>query len=241
MFAQSYNERLFRPGLVGRYHIQRFIWLRDKISALGFESISVLEVGCYDARSIDYIPVPIRRYVGLDAGWESGIIGGKVCGLEAARQRFAQNKNYSFYQSANPKDLANIEEKFDVIVCMDTLECIKDSLIEPYVSAIASRLAGFLLITTGNEKGLPLLCKTLGSRLLGVNRNFSYTASEFVNALLGRMNRVPDSRRKGFDYSRLAEVLKRYFCYVRVEGINIIKVPVQLSLGVGMIASDKPV
>ena len=54
------------------HHARRFEWLKSKIACLGKSDISVLELGCNDARSIEYIPVPIKRYLGLDAGAADG-------------------------------------------------------------------------------------------------------------------------------------------------------------------------
>ena len=54
------------------HHAHRFQWLQRKTQAIRKPAISVLEIGCNDARSIHYIPIPIERYVGFDAGWKSG-------------------------------------------------------------------------------------------------------------------------------------------------------------------------
>ena len=230
-----YSQRLFGTGLYGRHHIQRFAWLSRKIASLaqGNSSISILEVGCHDAKTLDFVPVKVHRYLGFDAGWEGG--------LETARRRFGNIKGYSFQQSVDPADVVGIREKFDFIICMETLEHIKPSKVESYLSTFADKLDGFLLVTVPNEKGLPLLCKTLGARLLGWRRTESYTVSELAKAVCGRMDRVPRVEHKGFDYASLAKSLKRYFRCVRLEGIAFAKLPVQLSLTVGIVASQKPI
>jgi 2-polyprenyl-3-methyl-5-hydroxy-6-metoxy-1,4-benzoquinol methylase len=232
MEKPSYNEN-FAAGLYGRHHTERFKWL-NKTSASMFSersSISVLEVGCYDGKTLDFVPVAVHRYVGFDAGWEDG--------LDLALQRFANRDNYKFHQSVEPSDIANTPGRFDLIICMETFEHISPSKVGSYISAFAAKLDGFLVVTVPNEQGLPLLFKTVGAKLLGKSRD-SYGASEFANAFLGRMESVPRSNHKGFDYMALAESLRRSFKHVQVEGVSPAKFPQQLSLTIGIIASHTP-
>jgi 2-polyprenyl-3-methyl-5-hydroxy-6-metoxy-1,4-benzoquinol methylase len=229
MEKSSYNEN-FGGGLYGRHHVQRFRWLSKNIASIFPErsSISVLEVGCYDGKTLEFVPVDVHRYVGFDAGW-----GG---GLDLARRRFATRGNYKFHQSVEPSDIANTPGHFDLIICMETFEHISPSKVGSYISAFAEKLEGFLLVTVPNEQGLPLLVKTVGAKLLGKSRD-SYDASEFANAFLGRMEYVPRSDHKGFDYTALAKSLGGSFQHVKVEGVSPTKFPPQLSLTIGMIAS----
>jgi len=232
MDKSSYNEN-FGSGLYGRHHIQRFKWLSKNIALMfpGRSSISVLEVGCYDGKTLDFVPVDIHRYVGFDAGWGDG--------LDLARRRFANCDSYKFHQSVEPSDIANTPGRFDLIICMETFEHITPSKVGSYISAFAEKLQGFLLVTVPNEKGLPLLFKTVGAKLLGKCRD-SYGASEFANAFLGRMEFVPRSDHKGFDYAALAKSLRGSFKHAQMEGVSPTKLPPQLSLTIGMIASHKP-
>ena len=111
----TYSEQLFGKGIYARHHLGRFEWLRRKFDALAGEAaISVLEVGCHDGRALSSIPRRVRRYAGFDAGW-----GG---GLERGRQKFAAEKDYSFTESTQPRDVASFAEQFDFILCMETLE-----------------------------------------------------------------------------------------------------------------------
>jgi len=228
----SYNEN-FGAGLFGRHHTQRFKWLKKNIASMFSErsSISVLEVGCYDGKTLDFVPVDVHRYVGFDAGW-----GG---GLDLAHQRFANRNNCKFHQSVEPSDIANTPGRFDLIICMETFEHISPSKAGSYISAFAAKLEGFLLVTVPNEQGLPLLFKTVGANLLGKNRD-SYGVSEFTNAFFGRMEHVPRSNHKGFDYTALANSIRGSLKHVQVESVSPTKFPERLSLTIGMIASHRP-
>lgn len=96
---KAYDQRLFvrgpdgghRPSRAGwlrgcarrlyvDHHLSRFRWLEREVTSLGLRSASVVELGCFDGRTIDHIPIEITRYVGLDAGWESGLVDGREVG-----------------------------------------------------------------------------------------------------------------------------------------------------------------
>jgi SAM-dependent methyltransferase len=230
----TYSDQLFGKGIYARHHLGRFEWLHRRFGALaGASEISVLEVGCHDGRALRYIPRRVRRYAGFDAGW-----GG---GLERARQKFSAEKDYTFTQSADPRDVAKLDEKFDFIVCMETLEHLDQPVVEAYIRAFAERCDGCLLITVPNEKGFALLVKATGARVMKIERYYPYTAGEFFWGLLGRLDRVRRSEHKGFDYAKLVHLIRQHFQYVSVEGISPFHLPPFLSLTIGIVASQRPI
>ena len=231
---ETYTRRLFGKGVYGRHHNQRFNWLSRKFSELaGPHDVRVLEVGCHEGRTLNYIPKPVRKYVGLDAGW-----GG---GLGRAREFFRERPEVSFIESNHPRDVARLEGRFDFAVCMETLEHVDPSLVEFYIKAFSEKLDGYLLITVPNEKGLALLIKALGAKLLGVDRIYPYTAKEFFWGLMGRLDRVARFEHKGFDFRSLVNLIGKYFRHVSVEGVSPVQSPLQLSLTIGIVASQKPI
>jgi len=178
-----YSEQLFGGGIYGRHHRRRFEWLRRKFVALAeADGISVLEVGCHDGRALSSIPRRVRRYAGFDAGW-----GG---GLERGRQQFAAENNYTFTKSTDPRDVAALEEKFDFVICMETLEHLETPIVEGYIRTFAEKCDGYALFTVPNEKGIALLVKATGARVLNIERYYPYTAAEFFWGLLGRLDRI---------------------------------------------------
>jgi hypothetical protein len=144
--------------------------------------------------------------------------------------------------SEKPDDMATLSEKFDIGICMETFEYISSSKIEAYMIAFAEKVEGTLITTMPNEKGLPLLVKAVGAKISGIQRS-SYTMAEFLNAVAGRMDRVPRGLRgrKGFDYAYLASLARRHFRYVHLEGVGFPHLPLIFNLNVGMIASQKPI
>jgi len=222
------------------HHARRFEWLRSKIACLGKNDVSVLELGCNDARSVEYIPVAIRRYLGLDAGWRSGWENGKAYGLEAAQVRFRDRPQFEFRRSERCEDLEGVPGKFDVAIVLETFEYLEPSKLEAYVAALSEKLidGGAILSTMPNEKGVPLLLKALGSRLSGVPRS-GYTPPQFWNALIGRLDRVPRAirGRRGFDYRMMSEIIRRYFPHGHLESVEPANAPLWLSLNVGLVAT----
>ena len=230
-------------GPLGRaykfHHTRRFEWLRSKIAALEKPKISVLELGCNDARSLGYIPVPVERYVGFDAGWRSGWKNGKAYGFEAARQRFRDVPRFEFRRSQHFRDLEQVHGAFDVAIVLETFEYLEPTKLEAYVTLLSRKLksGGHIFSTMPNEQGLPLLLKAIGSKLSGVPRS-EYTASQFWNALIGRMEKVPRSvhGRKGFDYLAMARLVGRYFSHIQLESVEPAKAPLWLGLNIGLVA-----
>lgn len=236
------SSKLLWRWLYSHHHAQRFLWLTKKLAALKKTSVSIIELGCSEAKSLDYVPIEVHRYRGFDAGWGSGVKDGIAYGLEAARQRCASRENFRVQQSVDPEDIALVPEKFDIAIVMETFEYLEIAKLESYIAALAGKLhpGGCLFSTMPNEKGLALACKVLGASISRVRRS-RYSASELLNAVLGRMARVPRAERgrKGFDYSELAKLVQRGFRHVHLEGIGLLKLPCALSLNVGMIASQE--
>ncbi|HET6932442.1 MAG TPA: hypothetical protein VFI45_19110 [Candidatus Acidoferrum sp.] len=225
-----------------RHHARRFEWIRDKIASTGKKSVSILELGCHDVRSLTYVPVNVHRYVGLDAGWQSGWNGETPYGLEAGRIRLQDMEHFEVRRSSSPEDIEKLGEQFDIVLVLETFEYLEPSALEAYVAALAGRVRdnGCILATMPNEKGIPLLVKALGAKLAGIRRS-EYTARQFFHALLGRMDQVPRASRgrKGFDYSHIANLLARYFPSLSLEGVGLMKLPPPLSTNIGMVASKE--
>ena len=229
--------------LYTKHHACRFEWMRAKIPSLGKQNLSIIELGCNDARSLTYIPVSVSRYLGFDAGWQSGWKDGSPFGFEAARTCLLNDPTVEVRKSTSPRDIEALDEQFDLALVLETFEYLEPASLDSYVAAIARKVRpdGCLLSTMPNEKGFPLLVKALGSKISGIPRS-QYTARQFCDAVLGRLDRVPRAPRgrKGFDYAVIVRLLKRHFAFLRLESVGLMNLPLHLSANIGIVASKAP-
>jgi 2-polyprenyl-3-methyl-5-hydroxy-6-metoxy-1,4-benzoquinol methylase len=228
----GYNERLFSAGFRGHLHFARFKWVSRQIKKLGCSTQTVLEIGCFDGKFIDFLPTEPTRYIGYDANWEHG--------LELARERWGTRPNLTFREVTNPEQM-NLcaTERFDIAVSMETLEHVPPALVDGYLEQMASHLDGYLFVTVPNEKGPLFLAKWLVKRLFSTSAQH-YTFGEVVNAALGRMKHVARNEHKGFDYSELVKQLEKRFDVVTVSGFPFGELlPRWCCFGIGIIARPK--
>lgn len=224
----GYNDRLLSNGLRGRLNYSRFHWLSQSLKKLKCDPKSVLELGCYDAKSIHFLPVKPERYVGLDASWEKG--------LDLAKAKWKDEKNYEFLYCCVPDDIT-LAEVFEICICMETLEHVPPDLIEPYLDKLARRTDKYILVTVPNEKGPVFAAKYLIKRLFGDYEK--YTFGEFLNATLGRMHKVRRREHKGFDYATIINSLSKYFDIVEVSPLPFRWLPRELGYFVAIIGMKR--
>lgn len=227
--ARGYNERLFASGRLRRwYHDARYRWIADTLAARGCRPESVIELGCFDGKLIRFLPRRPARYLGLDADWEGG--------LDIARREWGDEKVFEFRRCSSPVEMNLNGEIFDVSVCMDTLEHVPPELLEPYVVQLSRATRRYLMVTVPNEMGIAFAAKRIMKRFLGGDAE-PYSMREFMNATLGRMNRVPRHEHKGFDYGELVLLLRKHFTLVEVTGIPLRSLPPPLNFGVAILAA----
>jgi 2-polyprenyl-3-methyl-5-hydroxy-6-metoxy-1,4-benzoquinol methylase len=222
----SYNERLFSSGLRKKLHTARFYWLANSLTKLNFQCTSVLELGAFDGKAIEYLPAKPVRYLGLDANWEGG--------LDLARERWQHEPNFTFRECHTPEEVKINGETFDMAICMDTLEHVPPGLVEPYLHELAKAITGYIFISVPNEKGMVFFFKHLAKILSGgdVQR---YSAAEFLYATLGRMEKVTRREHKGFDYDVVIRSVANYFDLCSVTGYPFEFLPRSLNFGIGII------
>lgn len=226
--GSNYNQRLFSGGLRGFFHRARFNWLSQNLREMGGPQDSVIELGCYDGKTIRYLPVKPRRYVGFDENWEGG--------LPIARDLWADERGYEFVSCSSPADMTT-EERFDIAVCMETLEHVPPALIEPYVARLAQLTRGRIYITVPTEKGPVFASKYLCKRLLGNYQK--YTFAEYLYASAGMLDKVSRNDHKGFDYQVVIEAVSKHFKIVKVTPYPLQSLPLPLGFGIGIVGAAR--
>lgn len=230
--AQGYNDRLFSgSGLRNYYHLARYRWLRQKLADESAQPLRIIELGCFDGKTIDFIPHPIQQYVGLDAGWEDG--------LTIGRKAFAERPEISLLQAVNADALAPYGDgEFNVAIALETLEHIPTGTMREYLAQIARVTNGPFFVSVPNEMGPIFLAKYLAKRLMyGSDEQYSF--GEAVAATLRQPHKIVRSEHKGFDYRELIADLRTHFDIEKVEGVPPLGLPPALSLTVGVVARSR--
>lgn len=224
------GDPIFEAGLRARLHFARFHWLRAKLLDLAPDARDAVELGCSDAKVLDFFPRPPARFVGYDANWGQG--------LDRARERWAANPEFEFRECTHPGDV-RLGECFEVAISMETLEHVPPDALDGYLARLRELTRGYLFVTVPNEKGIVFALK----HLVKVARRWSpepYTPREFVAATFGRMSHVRRLEHKGFDYAALRRALERHFEVLTVESIPVAWLPPWLSFTVGFVARPRP-
>lgn len=229
----QYNQKLFSGGWRTRLHQMRFYWLAKKMQLVPDDGFSLFELGCFDCRSLRFIPKP-KRYLGADAGWEGGI--------NDAQMTFVHKPWVELIVAHTAHDLARYEnEKFDYVIALETLEHIPDKLLVGYLEFLSKIVGKRAFFTVPVEVGPVFLAKYLMKRMFTSLENGetdSYHWREIYWAARGRVEHVERYEHKGFDYRALVKQLERYFTIVSVEGLPFASYP-HLSFQVGIIAEPK--
>jgi hypothetical protein len=227
----GYNERLFSGGVRGRLHGSRFAWLNQSLRKVGAPCVHVLELGCFDARSLHYLPQKPKSYLGLDANWEGG--------LDQGRSSWRDDPSVHLEPCSTPAELRALADgrRFDTALCLETLEHVAPDIVDRYLEEIARVTTGYFLVTVPNEKGPVFLAKYLVKRSFG--DYFSYRPVEIWGALTGRMDLVERNDHKGFDYDDMVRRIGNHFDVVEVSGYPFRRLPSWTNFGVGIIAKAR--
>jgi hypothetical protein len=223
----GYNERLFSGNWRSRIHLSRFYWVAAQVRRLGLNGPSIIELGCYDGKTIEFLDSAPGRYLGLDANWEGGLDSGKA--------RWKEFSNVELRHCRKPDDIPSPDRPYDVGICMETLEHVPPCIVEPYLQRLSQIIGGHLFITVPVERGLVFLLKHGLKRILGM-KDETFRKGEFINSVLGRLNEVERHEHKGFDDRALVKQVGKYFDVVSVSGVFPGFGILSLNLTVGIIA-----
>ena len=212
MIENAYNERLF-GGRWSFIHLSRFYWLKKVMRQLNLQRVNIIELGCHDGKTLEFLQNEFEQYLGLDANWEGGIDLGQL--------KWKHNSNVRFRHCVKPEDITTPEKPYDVGICMETLEHIPPDLVKPYLQRLSEVIEGYLFITVPIERGAVFLLKHGLKRILRMpDLPFdTIEAGEFLNSVMGRLARVKRYEHKGFDDRLLIKDVSDYFHVLKVVGI----------------------
>lgn len=230
--VQSYNERLFKGSYIRSYfHLARFNWVKSTIKKYGLNCSRVIELGCFDGKLLDFLPIRPKKYQGYDANWEGG--------LEFAQNKWKNNKNINFDFASDPNYITKNKEYYNLGVSVETFEHIPPELVCPYLKKLSENIQGFILITVPNEKGPFFLLKKLIKPKDKLAKT-KYSILEIVNIFFGRTNCVERDNHKGFDYDHLIYDVRKFYEIIEISPYPKIRfLPNFMGFGVGILAKTK--
>ncbi|HEX7555072.1 MAG TPA: class I SAM-dependent methyltransferase [Leptolinea sp.] len=226
----GYNERLFTGGIRSYIHLARFVWLKKVLGNVSqHKPLRVIELGCYDGRSIDWFPFEPALYDGFDANWERG--------LDIGRKRFAENVNIRFHQCSTPAEMVPASGGYDIGISLETMEHIPPELVDGYLDVFAVNVKSAIFISVPNEIGIPFLSKFLVKKLVyRDSKDEPYSLAEFFAETMGKTQKIHRNEHKGFDYRAFIRQLDNKFIIHGVMGVPFFWLPPALSFTVGIVA-----
>lgn len=232
---KNYNNRLFSGhGFRSWLHVSRYLWLRKKLEQHSIKYSSVIELGCYDGKTINYLPYPPEKYEGYDANWEDGLIIFKT--------QWGNKPNYQSHLSDSIDDFNSGNQKFDLVICMETLEHLPRKDVLFYLEKLSNSCDGYAIITIPNEIGLLFFVKHTVKLILsffGKEDTEKYTLLEFIYQTLGMTNKVEQDEHKGFNYKNNILKIADYFEILAVEGTQFQLLPLFVSANIGIVCKKK--
>jgi hypothetical protein len=230
----EYNERLFnKKKLRGRLHLSRYFWLEQQVLGYCPKPSSVLELGCYDAKTINFLPA-FDYYEGYDANWENGLQIG-IASLQGKKNcQLVYCNQLSQFKPSLPQ--------FDICICMETLEHLPLHELETYLQIIAKHTKNYFFVTIPNEKGIVLLIKYLVKKWIFRNVPEPYTSKEIALGTLGKVNLIPrnEGGHKGFDWEVMVRLLEKYFQVISIEGMPYRFLGKHLNFTIGLVLQPLP-
>jgi hypothetical protein len=231
----TYNERLFDgKSFRSKLHYARYEWVNAWIDKWNLEPYSMLELGCYDGKTIDFLNNKPTIYAGYDANWEGG--------LDIAKTKWSEQTSYSFHTCEKPNDFSNNHLLYDVSVCLETLEHLPAADLEDYIKLLSIKTTKYCLISVPNEKGPVLFFKHIFKNLTqSKGQTESYSIKELLYGSIGRLDKVKriDCGHKGFDYDALENLLSKYFHILKKEAIPYSSIPHPLGFNIGFVLKKK--
>jgi len=226
----DYNHRLFSGNWRSRIHLSRFYWLAAQIRRLRLNRVAIIELGCYDGKTVEFLDCAPEAYLGLDANWEGGLDSGKI--------KWKDFANIELRHCRKPEDIPDSHKPYDIGICMETLEHVPPDLVDPYLFKLSQVIEGYLFITVPIERGLVFLLKHGLKKILGMKGD-TFSKMEFINSVIGRLGKVKRREHKGFDDRALVKQVEKYFNIVGVSGV-FPGLPIRsLNLTIGIIAKSK--
>jgi len=203
--------------------------LNNELNNLNLRNLTIIELGCYDGKILNFLKHPPKEYLGLDANWENG--------LNIAKKKHINRKFASFKYCKRPEHIPD-DKKWDIGISMQTFEHVPKQIIDDYFLKFSKIIRRRFYITIPIERGFPFLIATLSR----INNNLfsKYTIKEILWSFFGKLDKIDRNEgHKGFDDRVFLKQLSNYFHILKINGI-FPKLPIiSLNLNIGIVAKPK--
>lgn len=225
----TYNDRLFKQKFRKDFHFARFFWLQNHLNKIDFKS--VFELGCYDAKTLDFIENQNFEYTGFDDDWEGG--------LKIAIKKYEDNPNVHFIRSNEPEDILT-NSLYDISICLETFEHLPTQQLELFIKNLSRITVNYSFFSVPNESGPIFLFRHIIKIIFKLNPE-PYTFKEIFWQTIGTSNNVirSEGSHKGFDYKKVIEIIEKYYKIKKVESIPFSYLPIWLGFNVGIVCEKK--
>lgn len=183
-----------------------FHWMAVKYAANLVEPSggTVAEIGCGEGYLIPTLSKHFDRVVGIDKSEKM---------LNSAKKFFKfANVFYLVDDIAVPQHLQLIEGKYNWVVCLETLEHIRQWDVALYNMFRMLLPRGRILLSIPVEIGFPLLVKEI-ARYFSYGKGSGWQWDNFIRKVIGsksKINRENYGSHMGFDYREVIEYIKKY-------------------------------
>lgn len=237
--SKDYNERMLSGKISRFYHLSRFKFLKDSITKYNIKTNYVVEIGCCDARSLEYFPKLPKVYIGIDANWE-GL-------LDIAKIKYEKYPNYHFIEGTAPDCLEKFNYIYDFALSLETFEHLEDNVMWMYINFLKKYVNGIILITVPVEFGPIFFLKYIVKKFIyhddyKEDRDLHfYDFWEVLKASLFLISRVKREYgyHKGFDYRKLLSTIEKNFKIVEITGIPLKLKPLFLNFTIGLLLENQ--
>ena len=231
----NYNERLFNgKSIRSKLHLSRYIWLQKKIKKYKCRLDSVLELGCFDGKTIEFLEEKPKMFEGYDANWEGG--------LDTGKKKWQDFPDYVFKLCTKLEDFKPEQNKFDISICQETAEHLPETDLPQYLERMANATKTYCFLSVPNERGIIFLAKHFTKFLTQKkDERENVTAREFYYSAVGNLKQIKRNvkHHKGFDYKQFKKDVEKSFEIVEVNGLPFSFLPPSLNFTVGFVCKKK--
>jgi SAM-dependent methyltransferase len=232
-------ERRQRNRVMAWAHGRRFQRTRTWLQSSCRRNLNVVEIGCGTGRLFGALQgLDVHSYLGIDTDAASISEATRKHGGDVAFRALA----------GDAADLMPDLRDVHAVIALETLEHMPLADAERIVKRVAAagssrpELGGpvhegpVLICTVPVEVGPVVLAKQVARRALGYNHEYSWT--DALWAALDRLDKLEAHTvwHVGFDWRRLADVLRAHFRVVTVESLPHRDLPLGLATNVFMVA-----